>query len=174
MRYVRLSPAILLFMLILAFPQLAQAPQVTLSECVTASGGGTMRSNSPYLHRISEILNPARTLAYQENNGRYAWAAAPDPCDFLDGIPGNVRGWHGQDWSFNAAFVDGHADTVYMRGYRTELVFPRDWSLQNSYRCIIIRGDSWQIDTLPAPPVGTLLWWSGGGGRPSWEGCIGS
>ncbi len=135
---------------------------------VANTGGGVVRSNSPYLHRMSEIIDPARTLAYQENNGRYAWAAYPEPCDFLCGVPGNVRGWHGKDWTFNAAFIDGHADTIYMRGYRTEMVFPDNPAKQSAYRCIIIRGENWQLDTLPLKDVDTNLYFMGGG-RPSYE-----
>ena len=135
-------------------------------------GGGEMRSNSPYLHRMSDILNPSRTLAYLENNGRFAWTVAPDQCDFLVGVPGSVRGWHGKDWTFNAAFIDGHADTIYMRGYRCEEgVFENQDCQSHSYRCVIVRGEGWQIDTLPAPDVPTRLWFAGEG-RPSYEGCI--
>jgi hypothetical protein len=138
---------------------------------IASSGGGELRSNSPLLHRMSDIINPRRTLAYQENNGRFAWAAYPDPCDFLEGVPGTVRGWHGKDWAFNATFIDGHADTIYMRGYRTETAFPDNLALQTSYRCIIIRGETWQLDTLPLMDVRTGMYF-GGEGRPSYEGGI--
>lgn len=138
---------------------------------VANAGGGFMRSNSPYLHRMSDILSPATTLAYQENCGRFAWSADPDQCDFLEGIPGRIRGWHGKDWSFNAAFVDAHAETIYMRGYHNVMVFPDEPWRQESYRCIIIRGEGWQKDVLPAEDVSTGLWY-GGNGRPSHEGGI--
>ncbi len=134
-------------------------------------GGGEMRSNSPYLHRMSELLAPARTLAYQENNGRFAWTAAPeaDACLWIcEGIPGTARGWHGKDWTFNAAFIDGHADTIYMRGYRCEQAFEDQDCESHSLRCIIIRGEGWQIDTLPVTYTPTGLYYSGAG-RPSYE-----
>ena len=141
-----------------------------------ASGmGGWVQSNSPYLRRLSDVPNPARTLAFQESNGRFAWAAGPELPECLwIGYPilGTVRGWHGKDWTFNAAYVDGHADTIYMRGYRNRLVFPTNHTYQKYYGCVIIRGEGWQIDTLPAPPVETDVYWAGGG-RPSYEGCIG-
>ncbi len=137
-------------------------------------GGGPVRSNSPYLHRLSELLSPATTLAFQENAGRFAWAAAPETCDFIQpGILGTARGWHGKDWSFNAAFLDGHADTIYMRGYDSVRIYSNataeDEFLQEQHRCIIIRGEGWQKDTLPVAPVTTRFMWSGGGGRPSYE-----
>ncbi len=135
-------------------------------------GGGPIRSNSPYLHRMSDIISPATTLAYQENNGRFAWAAEPESCDFIQpGIPGTVRGWHGKDWTFNAGFIDGHAEAIFMRGYVSVPVFQDEWRQDNS-RCIIIRGDGWQKDTLPTEQILTGLMWGGGGGRPSYEGGI--
>ena len=140
---------------------------------VAAGGGGIMSSNSPYLHRMSELLSPATTLAFQENNGRFAWTAAPElpACSWVGpGIAGTARGWHGKDWTFNAAFVDGHADAIYMRGYENTYVMT-DNALQQRYTCIIVRGENWQKDTLPVAPVETLLWHSGDG-RPSYEGGI--
>jgi hypothetical protein len=138
------------------------------------TGGGEMQSNSPYLHRISDIFSPATTLAYQENNGQWAWAVAPEnqDCSWIGpGVPGHVRGWHGKDWTFGATFVDGHADWIYMRGYRNPRVL-QDPNLQDQYRCIIVRGDGWQKDTLPTPRVRTGLFHDGEG-RPSYEDCVG-
>jgi len=145
-----------------------------LNLFMVASAGGLMQSNSPYLHRMSEMRSPATTLAYQENNGRFAWAAAPEQpeCEWIGpGLPGTVRGWHGKDWTFNAAFLDGHADEIYMRGYDNPRVMIPYSPLSDRYRCIIIRGENWQKDTLPAEPVETHLVW-GGVGRPSYEGVI--
>ena len=131
-----------------------------------------MGSNSPYLHRMSEVPNPARTLAYQENNGRFAWNAAPESpgCEFIGkGCHGVVRGWHGKDWTFNAAFIDGHADTIYMRGYDNECPPPAVGNDCES--CIRVRGEGWQIDTRPAQYARTRLKHNRGG-RPSWEDCL--
>lgn len=137
---------------------------------VANQGGGEMRSNSPYLHKLSAIRNPGRTLAYYENNGRFAWSAAPMLSDCLwigPGIEGTVRGWHGKDWTFNAAFIDGHVGSIYMGSFVNEIVFP-DENTQQGLRCIIVRGEGWQKDTLPLSDIRTGLGW-GGGGRPSWE-----
>jgi prepilin-type N-terminal cleavage/methylation domain-containing protein len=153
---------------------------------VANQGGGEMRTNSPYLRPVSRVPTPARTLYYEENIGRWAWSCWREWCDFLVGVnPGptkTIAGWHGRDWTFNRAFVDGHAEPqrIYIEGtedsdgyalhYRSETVFPDNQSLQNAYRCIIVRGEGWQKDTLPAQDIPTGLFF-GGDGRPSYEGC---
>lgn len=147
-----------------------------------------MGSNSPYMRPTSRVPTPARTLYFEENIGRWAWACkneiSPD-CDFIGGgvDPGptkTVTGWHGQDWTFNRAFVDSHAeqqkiiiegtedDEGYSNHYRNECD-PN--SPQGScQRCIRVRGDGWQKDTRPAGYVRTLLN-APGSGRPSYE-CL--
>jgi len=138
-------------------------------------GGGPVWSNSPYMHRLSDVVAPASTLAYMENNGRFAWAADPPPsaCASLlgdGGVPGIVHGWHGKDWTFNAAFLDGHAVAIHMRGFHSPKVLI-DENEQAYSTCIIIRGEDWQLDTLPLPNTPLGLVWRGGG-RVSWEGGI--
>lgn len=150
-------------------------------------GGGDMNSNSPYMRPVSRVITPARTLYYEENIGRWAWATRKEKCDFLQpGVdPGPnraVRGWHGPDWSYNRAFVDSHGEfqRIYIEGtedssgyaehYRTEQVY-MDPDLQTQNRCIIVRGDGWQKDTLPNEPIATGLMHSGDG-RPSYENCV--
>ena len=92
---------------------------------VGSGGGGPLLSNSPYLRPLSRVPNPARTLNYEENIGRWAWAARRElsECDFIGpGVdPGPtkaVRGWHGKNWTFNRVFVDAHAETqaIYVEG----------------------------------------------------------
>lgn len=148
----------------------------TANMFMTAAGAGPMSSNSPYLHNLSQIRDPATTLSYYENNGRFAWSAGavPPECSFIGpGIPGTVRGWHGSDWIFNAAFIDGHVDAIYMRGFHNpDLgVYGEPAGDFAAFRCIIVRGDGWQKDTLPAPRIESGLNASGNG-RPSWEGGI--
>lgn len=121
----------------------------------TTGGSNPVYSNSPYLHRMSDLLAPMTTIQFMENCGRFAWGAAEDPCDFLEGVPGTARGWHDEDWTFNASFLDGHADTIYIRGYRSHELGPMEEGSDYSYfRCIIVRGEGWQLDTLPVPRVG--------------------
>lgn len=142
-------------------------------------GGGPIVSNSPFLRPLSRVPAPARTLAYDENIGRWAWASRrnKDDCRALLGYDGfdpgptkAIPGWHGRNWTFNRAFVDGHVATqpVFIEGtgdadgffehYRTELVFPDDEFQQMQSVCIIVRGEGWQVDTLPASPIPTGLY----------------
>jgi len=84
----------------------------------STGGGGEMRSNSPYLRPITRVPTPARTLYYEENIGRWAWACRREltTCNNIVGLgvdPGptkSVRGWHGREWTYNRAFVDSHAE----------------------------------------------------------------
>jgi prepilin-type processing-associated H-X9-DG protein len=173
----------------------------------SSAGGGQMQSNSPYLRSLSGVPNPARTINYEENIGRWAWACKRQisGCDFVaavdPGPTGGVRGWHGKDWTYNYAFVDGHAGTkqIYIDGtedsdgyanhYFNEAldsypVFPNcsscapgsddcpgDVGSFEVYRCVIVRGDGWQKDTMPAPLICTDLRWTFSG-RPSFEYCV--
>ena len=91
---------------------------------VVSVTGGCVQSNSPYLRPTSRIPNPSRTLFFEENIGRFAWAAKRTTCPIPD-VNGletaptkTLRSWHGKDWTYNRAFVDGHGATqkVYMEG----------------------------------------------------------
>jgi type II secretory pathway pseudopilin PulG len=163
-------------------------------------GGGEMYTNSPYLRPISRVPTPARTLYYEENIGRWAWSCKneiPDCTWIGQGVePGPtkaVRGWHGKDWTYNRAFVDAHAEyqkiviegtedrNGYSYHYRNEKLssypamgegpVPTDEAGFEQYRCIIVRGDGWQKDTMPANLIETDLI-AGGNGRPSYEDCV--
>jgi len=178
--------------------------------------GICMLSNSPYLRPISRVPNPSRTLYYEENIGRWAWAARRDVCSVLPngigeligvspGPTGAVRGWHGRDWTYNRAFVDAHAEPQrifiegtqgpdgYFQHYRSERLFkgpdsdPLGYpgfptqpchndqitrpSTYDNYKCIIVRGDGWAKDTLPANLLRTGLH-QPADGRPSYEDCV--
>ncbi len=97
----------------------------------SATGQTEMRTNSPYLRPVSRVVTPARTLYFEENIGRWAWACKREYCagvedptislniDAID--PGPTKtlvGWHGKKWTFNRSFVDGHAESqmIYMKG----------------------------------------------------------
>ncbi len=165
---------------------------------ISSSGGGLMYSNSPYLRPTSRVPTPARTIYYEENIGRWAWSCRREltGCEFIGlGVdPGPTKaltGWHGKDWTFNRAFVDAHAEQqkIYIEGsedrdgfaehYRNEQLesypqFPGPPPTPGSfeqYQCIIVRGPGWQKDTMPSDLLITGLTW-GGGGRPSYEGCV--
>ncbi|MEK6800241.1 MAG: prepilin-type N-terminal cleavage/methylation domain-containing protein [Planctomycetota bacterium] len=166
-------------------------------------GSGEFWSNSPYLRPTSRVPTPARTLYYEENVGRWAWGARKEQvgCEQVINGPGidpgptkAVRGWHGKDWSYNRSFVDAHAEfqRIYIEGtedregyahhYRSEQIsaYPpfegeddQGGSDYESYKCIIVRGDGWQKDTLPNQPVKTGLQ-NPNAGRPSYEDCVDS
>lgn len=157
---------------------------------ISDAGGSEMRSNSPYLRPVTRVPNPSRVIHYEENIGRWAWAAKRenDACQWIgQGVdPGptkGIRGWHGKDWIFNRSFVDTHAERqqVYLEGtqdadgyalhYFNELVYPDDEALQQVHSCIIIRGYGWQKDTLPDSPIATGLY-ATGSGRTSYEDCV--
>ena len=96
---------------------------------VAQSDGGLMHSNSPYLRPTTRIPTPARTIYYEENIGRWAWAVRREICELTGVRPGVdpgptkiVRGWHGRDWTYNRSFVDGHAEfqRIYIEGTQDE------------------------------------------------------
>ena len=160
---------------------------------IMSTGGpeaGWMKTNSPYMRPVTRVPTPSRTLYYEENIGRWAWSCRREieDCTWIGpGVdPGPtkaLRGWHGRDWTFNRAFVDAHAETqrIYIEGtedaegyaehYRNEQVH-EDEAEQTSNRCVIVRGNGWQKDTLPAGFVPTGLHYPGSG-RPSYEDCVG-
>ena len=169
---------------------------------IANSSGGYMRSNSPYMRPTTRVPTPARTLYYEENIGRWAWSCINEiaTCQSVVGGPGvppgpegaqsmPLRGWHGQDWYYNRAFVDAHAeyqgvyfpetkdgDGFYEHYYSEHLgSYPSGLGggagTYEQYRCIIVRGDGWQKDTMPATLLDTGLYHSGDG-RPSYEGCV--
>lgn len=163
---------------------------VDSSDCSGVCVRNEMASNSPYLRPISRVPAPSRTLYYEENIGRWAWACRNELgfCAFIGaGVdPGPtkaVRGWHARDWTYNRAFVDAHAETqkVYIEGsedsegyalhYRSEVLFAGDDLAASRRRCITVRGDGWQKDTLPAVPIATGLR-GPATGRPSYENCV--
>lgn len=168
---------------------------------IASGDGGLMHSNSPYMRPLTRVPNPARTIYYEENIGRWAWAARLDQCELAGVTPGvdpgptkSIRGWHGKDWTYNRAFVDSHAEyqTVYIQGTQDENGYARHYVAEtlsayptyddvgdgnysdgsyDFYHCVIIRGPGWAKDTLPAEPIVTPLWHPGNG-RPSYEDCV--
>ena len=138
------------------------------------SAGGSMSSQSPYLHRLRDVPVPSETVLYQENIGRWAWAVRENPqCQWLGaGVfpEGTIRGWHGKNWMFTAAFVDGHADTLYMNGHESVAAYADD-NANEQFRCIVVRGPSWRLDTAPLPRA-EVPFAHPGGSRASYENCV--
>ena len=165
------------------------ARQGSLDQIYTAQ---PIYSNSPFLRPMSRVPNPGRTILFEDNIGRWAWAAKRDPCPYGDaGIdPGPtkaIRGWHGKDWAFMHAYGDGHADKRLLlmgeqddQGYREHYRFERynnpiEGTDPEAFLCITVRGLGWQKDTLPAPRIRTHMQSHsfGGADRVSFEDCVG-
>jgi len=134
------------------------------SNSCPSGSGSCCESNSAALKPYSRIPNPANTMYYVENVGRSAFFADPQ------GLPGAyscgaspyasevVHGWHGKDWMFNASFADAHASTVKIKGFENPRLtdYPESGGWADAYqfwKCVIIRGRGYQMDTLPAPPI---------------------
>ncbi len=136
-------------------------------------GDCKLMSNSAFLKPISRIPNPANTIYFIENAGRFGYRKnyGANGCSSLSGALGSdvdtiIKGWHGRPWFFQASFVDGHAGTVKMEGHEQPTphlaTYPGCDSddqeqCYQSWHCVIFRGPGWQIDTLPAPPVQTAF-----------------
>lgn len=124
--------------------------------------GARYMSGSAYLHALSAISNSRETIFYLENCGKLAYLANPGGAGCGQGDPSVVNGWHGQSWLFNTSFVDGHAAATFIRGTYNPHIghYPEDFGWPDphqAWRCAIVRGDQWQIDSLPAPPVQTTI-----------------
>ncbi|NOT02388.1 MAG: prepilin-type N-terminal cleavage/methylation domain-containing protein [Phycisphaerales bacterium] len=130
------------------------------NQCVIKSWG-------PFLRPMTRIPNPANTVYYIENCGRFAWRSnlkktQNDCWTATDGPHFSqtselqpVKGWHGKLWHFVTGFVDGHVAMVKIDGFLwPPPIIPVDiHGDQILARCHVIRGHGWQFDVLPAPPV---------------------
>lgn len=126
--------------------------------------------------------NPANTLYYYENCGRFAWHLnaknqgdtsplractggynVPRSPAHSDPLP-TVGSWHGNPYRYVAAFVDGHAGVIHMQGSVRPAPrlnwYPRVYGRGSditpdywAYKCRTVRGPQWQIDVLPAQHI---------------------
>ena len=151
----------------------SQDPETGRFDCEAESLG-------PMLRSISRVPNPANTVYYMENAGRFAWLFKTHPstefgyiaCIMPHGDPWEhtseqIKGWHGRPFHFTSSFVDGHAAVTAMRGRKWPppalATYPRhhrtpgdievydEEYLRWFWYCGIIRGPGWQLDCLPAP-----------------------
>ena len=132
---------------------------------IGTGGGGfssNMYSNSPYIRPLARVPNPANTILYIENVGRYCWNQDdPYPTEdfspkprYPDRLPGPK--WHQNGWYFNAAFCDGHAAYIKVKSYEPVEKYPTNMTglcANGGCQYIMIRGRGWQWDTLPAAPI---------------------
>jgi prepilin-type N-terminal cleavage/methylation domain-containing protein len=137
------------------------------------------QSAGPLLRPISRVPNPANTVYYMENAGRFAWlletgefvghprwSCVHDVDAYWLSNTEPIKGWHGRPLHFTTAFVDAHASVVEMEGRRwpppqlASYPYPSRFKvisgdLRKNYggvwNCVIIRGKGWQLDCLPAP-----------------------
>ena len=129
-----------------------------------------LKTNSMYSRPASFVPNPGNTIMYWENAARFAiyvpnreFGSEDAPCECRAnclgavGSTGVAHGWHGQDWRFNAAFGDGHVANIFVRSYRKTLLSEPlpECSPGDRCVCIAVRGDGWQLDTMPSPPLGS-------------------
>jgi len=127
-----------------------------------------IKSWGPLLRPITRVPNPANTVYYIENCGRFGWragkAAAHKICWTGNDGPHFsqsdtvrvVKGWHGRDFEFNAAFIDGHGALVKVDGYQwPPPSTPTDPITGNKmiWQCHVLRGPGWQLDCLPNWPI---------------------
>jgi hypothetical protein len=142
--------------------------------------GSALRSQSVFLTPLTQVPDPAHTLAYEEVPARFLWlwgSWSDSGCDWVDYESrvearfAIVPGWHGQPFHTTATFADGHAALIEMQGCTRpapNLGLPNYPSGQcgtsvspyDCQRCLTFRGPGWQQDTLPAPEVATP--WTGG------------
>lgn len=124
------------------------------------------RTMTPFLTPSTRIVSPNTTIMYLEANARYAWEYNHTPNDCYDDMqcdsaPCYTKGWHGKEWVFDAAFCDGHAASVKMRGSYIPAPnlgnnypwFTDGGGMYESFKCVTFRGPGWQIDTLPSAPI---------------------
>jgi prepilin-type processing-associated H-X9-DG protein len=124
-----------------------------------------LRSISPYRRPVSDVPNPANTVAYMENAARYSVYANNPEEHVQQGPPASgcywpyaigdftAQGWHGTPFRFNVSFVDGRVAQVNMKGHGVlELpYYPSPDCADGRCKCVVIRGQGYQLDTLPAP-----------------------
>ena len=130
---------------------------------IGSTGDPYMDSNSAYLRPVSRVPNPANTVLFEENCGRYSHWFDPQPARCAGRVQGVVRGWHGRDWTFSVSFADGHSSMVKMLGNSSPTLTRYPYCGQDptqnycpgAWECVVSRGEGWQKDTLPSPPVPT-------------------
>lgn len=141
-----------------------------------------------FLRPQSRVPNPAKMIIYMENAARYSYQwnygideHGQESAYYCNGArppyyEETFGGWHGKDWVFNQSFLDGHAANLRVQGHIKPpprlRIYP--WwrnrqSTWSQFRCVTWRGQDWQLDALPAPPVQTNIACS-----TAWDGDTGS
>ncbi len=144
--------------------------------CSSHSPPCIILSMSPLFRPLTQVPNPANTVYFMDNAGRFAWrvdtdAKLPRCWTNADGphfartaVESEIKGWHRRPYHFPMSFIDGHAGMVHMKGHILPeprqsqypphpLVGFGDLDNHEGWRCHIIRGRGWQLDTLPAAAI---------------------
>ena len=135
--------------------------------CASHQAACFVKSWGPFLRPISRIANPANTVYYTENSGRFGWRSnvleddqvcyttSDGPHFSMTSAISTVKGWHGRKFEFVVGFIDGHAAMTRMKGHQVPppqiAFFPGGHN--GVSRCHLIRGPGWQLDALPSPPI---------------------
>ena len=126
-----------------------------------------VKSWGPMFRPMTRVPNPANTMYYIENCGRFAWrtgmARAHNICwttsdgphfsQSLRVLP--IKDWHTREPKFVTSFIDGHVDHVKITGFLwPPPTTPRDPDGNKMlWECHVIRGHGWQLDCLPSMPI---------------------
>lgn len=122
--------------------------------------GSVIKSASIWGHAVSRIPVPSATLSYYESAAQYAlYADNPSldqtGCSWPFSMGSLIaHGWHGSDFRFNVAAVDGSVANVEMRGYGRAPA-GTVCSPQVVCTCITVRFGEWRLDVGPASLVPT-------------------
>lgn len=135
--------------------------------CASHQAACFVKSWGPFLRPISRISNPANTVYYTENSGRFGWrsnildndafcyTSSDGPHFSQTTAVSTVKGWHKRDFEFVVGFIDGHAKMTRMKGHQVpppQISYYPGGQVQVSH-CHLVRGPGWQLDTLPSPPI---------------------
>jgi prepilin-type N-terminal cleavage/methylation domain-containing protein len=134
-----------------------------MANALWVTDGSEIGANASMLRPLSRVPNPANTIYYMEHCGRNGFRVEPTPDNGCEGEGENytiIKGWHKRDYYFTVSFCDAHAETTKIQGYQAPMLssYPGHTNLNEGhvqYRCVIIRGNGWQLDTLPSPIVWT-------------------
>jgi prepilin-type N-terminal cleavage/methylation domain-containing protein len=126
-----------------------------------------IKSWGPLFRPITRVPNPANTIYYIENCGRFAWRTGLKSSHArcwteMDGPHFSrsahvdpIKDWHTNDPRFVTAFIDGHAGPVKITGFHwpppQTPVYPDGSKIL--WECHVIRGIGWQLDVLPSMPI---------------------
>lgn len=126
-------------------------------DFIGLSAGGGMFKIGGFLRPSTMIPQTGETLLFHENPlgnallSTVQWRRANGP----PYIPADVPGWHKRVGRFNAAFADGHADTItcLRRSLYDPFQFREKEGMISGLHKIAMRGPGFRYDAIPAPAI---------------------